>query len=79
MLDKKYETVSITPLKSVHLETQNNAHLHATTGGTTSFEVTMEDQDGDHHNSWFFTAEACDEAIEFFTLLRDDLNDRKES
>ena len=75
MIDKKYKpTPVVGPLDSVHLWTRNNAHLHADRGSSTiSFHVSMKHNSGEDNSSWYFNSGACEEAIEFFGILRDEL------
>jgi hypothetical protein len=69
------------PLEVAHLKTSNGAHLHARRYPGYSFDISMADGGSLSPSSdgWHFDAEDCDEAIEFFTLLRDDLNNRKDT
>ena len=79
MIDKKYKPATVGPLDSVHLWTGNNAHLHADRDDSSiSFHVSLKNNSGEDNPSWYFTAEACEEAIEFFGILRDELLKKEE-
>ena len=44
-----------------------------------AFDVSLRDTNGGRFESWYFDAFACEEAIEFFGILRDELVKKEEA
>jgi hypothetical protein len=67
----------------IALETSNSAFLFATPAACRSeFKVSMANSEEGHDDTdayWFFDKKACEEAIKFFEVIRDDLVKHEES